>query len=113
MKWNRYSCAACRAPLAIGLSDGQRRCPRCGVLNELAPAFLRTLSARGLFFSGALWLGLHLHDPALGLEGAWRLVFDLGVAVTYYWLCRALFSFFQHTVRATGPAADGPNDPFH
>ena len=83
------------------LFETRAYCERCGARLELTPAFLSTFPSKVLFVSGAVLLGSTLSDMLTSLgfpeQGVSRPLIDLAIAASYYFTCRLIFFFFQHT----------------
>jgi hypothetical protein len=109
MKRHEPHCPKCQQPLATS-----RYCWRCKSLLEFGPDFLSTLPGKALFVSGAVLLGSSLSETlsALGYQelGIDRLMIDVGLGIGYYFICRFVFSLFQHrTVVQTQHRGDSEN----
>lgn len=99
MKFLEHSCPRCQGAVKFSLLDLTAQCSGCGSALEMKPDFLRTLTSKALFYSGALLLGNTMSDMLTSLgfvdQGIDRLVVDLTIGVGYYFICRLVFSVFQ------------------
>jgi len=99
MKFLEHSCPRCQGAVKFALLELTAQCSGCGSALEMKPDFLRTLTSKALFFSGALLLGSTISDMLTSLgfadQGVDRLVADLTIGAGYYFICRLVFSAFQ------------------